>query len=324
MKFTFVTLILALAALNFSSCSKKSRGDEPPPASGDLRFAVFGDSLAAGLFADTVIGQSLPDDTAAEFTQFIEAYLADRQAPDSYFKSLDSSFAAHDSTAFGGNAAYSLPIRLQTKLGRSVFRQIYALSASTAESMESQVASMKEDVAEWGGYDVIVIHVGGNDWCAKRERALYQADLKRHVEIIAKDNPNARIVLMPVPNLVTVLATPDQVGFTVTALGETKNFQCQKIRSTLKTCEGRPITMGTAADALAADIADVKIYNEAVQSVADHLKESVPEFKGQIKVASEYGEPFAANWLAVDCFHPGTAGQEEISKLAWPALESMY
>lgn len=292
------------------------------------RLVVFGDSLAAGTMARTNIGQSLSNDEFFGLVKLFENVIRDpRNGLEPLIKALYSPYSSIDDTAFAGIHEYSFPQRLEDFKHEKIRVSPYAVPGATTSSMASQIKQMVADNTrlDLPPADYVVLHIGGNDWCAKRTDAAFRADLKLRLKEIATNNTNAKILVLPLPPMTKVMGMPDTAAFKTVVAGNEISFQCSRVRLALQTCAARKISLGASDEALAPHLADLSRYNAIVHQVSSVVSREVSTFRGKIAVSEGYEntDSFEPSWLAMDCFHPGKNGHETIADMTWPDMEEL-
>lgn len=320
-KFVTTILIVAVVFIIFST-SLVNAGEATK------RLVVFGDSLAAGTMARTNLGQSLSNDEFFGLVRLFENVIRDPQnGLDALAKALYSPYSSIDDTAFAGVHEYSFPQRLENYKHEKIWVSPYAVPGATTKTMARQIEQMANDNARHRlpSADYVVVHIGGNDWCEKRSDDAFRTDLKARLKEIATDNETAKILVLPLPPMTKVMGMPDTAAFKTVIFGNEISFQCSRVRLALQTCAPRKISLGSSDDTLAPHVDDLNRYNSIVHQVTSTVSQEVSTFRGKIAVAREYEhtDSFKPNWLAMDCFHPGTYGHRKIADLTWPNMENL-
>lgn len=320
--------LLALSACeqrNTMSFSKDASTSQWSPKGDSIRLAVVGDSLAAGLLANTSIVQDNAKDSVVNFIGTILSLTSLTKSnkaltPLETSIEMDRLFAKTDESALAGTQSYSLATQLQDKFGKTVEKvRQYSISGARTWSLQPQLDAMKADYQTKNivPADVVVLHVGGNDWCENRPSSEFETDLHQNVKSVMELNPNAQILVLPVPDLVSVMSVADK--------SSDPSLSCVQIRQTTNTCMKRGIKMGASESDVAAQRQSLNGYNQIVSKVVSKVSTEVPGFTGKVAAGTFYGQKteFRFEWLAVDCFHPGSRGQEVIGELAGKDLSAL-
>lgn len=273
--------------------------------------AVFGDSVASGMFADTQRNQAL---TNEEAQHFVELYRLSEQVEtngDTFYRKAQAIAADPDASAYSGTADYALSTRIAAKRGSPTGIARYAVSGSQAKGLDQQISMLTTDNARGLTRPTLaVVHIGANDYCAHTSLADFNAALNSSFENLKAQLPAGKVVVAAIPPVPTILSLPDGASFD--ALGLTAT--CSQIRSVMKLCEGRPIAPGTAAATLAGDREEVAGLNAALKAAAAAHGFTFADYDASGITSEE---------LAVDCFHPGPTGHKRIADAIWPLIEPL-
>lgn len=324
----FSLSVLILGQFSCGKLTEKKHGNNTPTIIGSenatVHLAVLGDSLAAGSLAKTEIGGTLsPGDfaTLAHVLQDLNNHPDDVQRIANNF---NETFSAPDETAFEGVRDYSFWKRLEQATGQKVDVRRYAVPGADTLTLGEQIEKMKSD-NQSSKPQYIVVHVGGNDWCNMRAVDEFKKSFTENLNAIAMENPEARILVMPVPDLTKVLSIADTVAVKGTFNSKESSFKCSDVQSKIQMCTRRGVAFGATPESFAPQYKELESYNASITEAVNSLATAVPQFKGKIAVASSYaaGEGFESAWLGVDCFHPSAKGQNKIADVAWPYMAEL-
>lgn len=344
MKAMYACLIATTLML---SCGKKNKSDDKPeqPApeqqkpqppqeqpqqpqsqQNSLELYVFGDSLAAGSLAGTNAGDALSADNFGVLMKAIEQSKEQPENFDLITQNTNEALSSPDETAFEGNKEYSFGPRLEKLAQKKVEVRRYAVPGARTNTLQTQIDNMKKDQSEGRPKaDFVVLHIGGNDWCDVKPDADFKNDFSAALKNIMSENPEAKILVLPVPNISKVMSIADTDAFKGTFQDFEKKIACSEVRQYINVCRKRDIGFGATPEALAPFESSLQSYNQIVSDVAKNAPNESPNFKGKIVVAESYGkgEGFDSTWLGSDCFHPGSHGQNKIADAVWPYMEDL-
>lgn len=324
-------LSFGLVVLGHFSCGKISEKDhkqQPSAVIGSenatLHLAVLGDSLAAGSLAKTELGGSL---STSDFALLMEALNDLETHPDDAQRianNVNEVFSAPDETAFEGIRDYSFWRRLEQTTGQKVDVRRYAVPGADTLTLGEQIKKMKSDNAA-SKPQYIVVHVGGNDWCNMRSADEFKKTFTENLNALANENTEARILILPVPDLTKVLSIADTIAVKGTFNNQESTLKCSDVQSKIKMCLKRGVILGASPASVAPQRQEIENYNTAISDAVNALSTAVPQFKGKIAVATSYAasEGFDPTWLGVDCFHPSAKGQNKIADVAWPYMAEL-
>lgn len=351
MKTSLTALLTGLCSAWLVTGCFKNQGQSPLQTNVSnkkkLHLAIFGDSLAAGLLADKKVGTLLSAEDATFFithgmniwSTFGEFSEADRHDDDGIkartqttkFRIVDDRFSRPDLSIFAGNQPYSFQPRIEKKLYADLTVQQFSVSGARTNTLGLQVDEMEigykpKSHTPMKKADIIVVHVGGNDWCDVRPQLDFRKDLETNLIRILKLNPTAKVLVFPVSDLISVLKAKDTIAF------KTKLFskKCTEMRELHQVCAKRGIKMGDKESAVEKHRKELADFNGIVEDIVKKLPSKVPTFIGKIDIATEYAqsfskgqqhEEFKSEWLAIDCFHPGPDGEQVIGEIAWKSMD---
>lgn len=322
--FTFVIVL-------FISCSNESKKtpqqQSPELSQSSKHLIVYGDSLAAGMMANTKLGQTLPNDEFLKLGKMLTDFVTTGEHDTDFFKKIDQKYSDDNVAAFAGTVEYSFSRRIEKELGISVSVKNYAISTARSNDILTEISDYMKSYSENGvNADFVVLHVGGNDWCDQKSVEDFKKSFEIVIRKLAEVHSQAKILIMPVPELVKVLRIRDTVAFQSNAELIQPQFKCSEVKPVLQTCLSRGIELGASDAAVAPHEGDLAAYNRSIEEVVQRvLKESGQSFSGKIEIARDYarGDGFSEKWLGIDCFHPGLYGQQQISIATWPALQKL-
>lgn len=327
------TLLLSLSTvfLGQISCGKvaaKKNDHGMPPIVGSenatVHLAVLGDSLAAGSLAKTEIGGTLePEDFATLATAIHEA----KNNPDDAQRianNINEIFSAPDETAFEGIQDYSFWKRLEQTTGQKVDVRRYAVPGADSLTLAKQIEKMKAD-NQVSKPQFIVLHIGGNDWCNMRTVEEFKKSFTENLNSLATENSEARILVLPVPDLTKVLSIADTVAVKGTFNNRESSYKCSEVQTTIQMCTQRGVALGATPESVAPQRKEIESFNAAINEAVNSLSAAALQFKGKISVATGYAtsEWFKPDWLGIDCFHPSSKGQNKIADVAWPYMADL-
>lgn len=332
-KYFIIPTALLLNACSFFQVSNSSTTEynQKPtwtPQNDSISLAVMGDSLSAGLLANTYLEQPFASERASAFMVAVATLSTNSERGKiGNAKEMDRLFAKRDLTALAGTQPYSLSTQLKKRFHTTnVDIRSYSVSSTRVSDFQTQISTMKTDYQTNGKKpaDIVVMHVGSNDWCDMRSVGEFAYDLRFHVKDVMQLNPNARILVLPISDLVSVLSVADKKSSSSTLFGA-EPLTCTEIRETTKTCMKRGIQMGASTYDVAEHRKSLNEYNQAISDVVNSTKNEISSFNGKIAVGTAYAQQvnFDWNWLAIDCFHPGKNGQALIGEFAWKDLSSL-
>lgn len=331
-------LIIPAAAILLNACSfflendsdltNSSQNSQWSPRNGVLTMAVMGDSLSAGLLANTHIDQPFASERIAAFMATVATLSSNSERGQlGNAKEIDRLFAKKEYTALAGTQPYSLSNQLKKRFNTTNEIVLnYSVSSTRTSNFQMQIDAMKSDY-ETGSTqpaDIVVMHVGSNDWCDMRPVGEFETDLTAGIKEVMQLNSDARILVLPISDLVSVLSVTDKKSNSSTLFGA-QPLTCTEIRKTTKTCMKRKIQMGASTYDVSEHRKSLFEFNQTIEKVVTNLVTDMPSFTGKIAVGSAYSQitNFDWSWLAIDCFHPGKNGQAIIGELAWKDLSAL-
>lgn len=313
---TLPCLIAGLIACGSHSSDKtfphRLKGDAP------LALAVFGDSIASGMFADTALGEPLTNEQAQHFAELYRLSESEDSDSEEFYVDAQRIAANPDASAFSGTAAYALAPRLEKSTGHDVGIFRYAISGSTTATLPTQLDHLDQDNAQGlRQADLAIVNIGANDFCRRVDSDAFAASLKADLERLLVSLPKSKLLIVPLPPVPEVMSLPDAPAFSALGLDVT----CSDVRTKMQLCEGRSIAPGASAESIAQDVADLAQLNQKMAEVVAALNETATGMD-RIELSAAPQTPTSTE-LAIDCFHPGVHGHEKIADTVWPALQKL-
>jgi|GEM_PF-6529662 len=303
--------------------------------------AIIGDSKDVGILADTSVGQNISPIAKTQMESLAAALHlirlkerltsggsttepdgedtdAETRARADLFYKLAFAFQHHALSAFGGNGGYSIKSRLQRSTGGRIAAFNQSIAAGSAGTMGIQLDRVARQAA-WtspsGLVDFFVVDIGSVDFLARSKPEKFAADYLEGLDALIAHNPDARFLILKIPDVPAMLALPDQVGY---------RFFFQK-----EMCSAVRVRLGFAAmveEDLARDPVGTRArlaqMNGFLDTLPDRMRAQHPELRMEVM---DYPIPDASyDGMAADCFHPNERGNKILAERAWPVVQKLY
>ena len=315
---TAIFIAVSLAAAGCGAVKKATVGDR---VDNDAAFvmAVLGDSVASGMFADTTLGKPLTPIQVDHLATLFKLSQTEPADSEDFYLAAQKEAAAPDASAFSGVALYSLSKKLQALLGESVGLQRYAISGARAVTMKDETDRLASDRTQ--GYraaNLVVVHIGANDYCDAATVADFVTQITARLNEILAAEPIAKILVAGIPDVPRILTFPDRDAFSFNGSPQ----KCSTVRDTMKLCAARDLTAASTAAEIAMAEQDRAAMNDGLAKAVSDAQSALSE-PGRIAFAPYDLSTFDESILAIDCFHPGSAGHAAIADAIWPYLKDL-
>lgn len=278
---------------------------------------VLGDSISAATFADTRVDEIPPssDVRSAEDVQpFFEA------------RKLEPQFLIENKRAYSWASGRSIDSHfwrlkniIERKSDKTETLVVFnvAVPGNEAVHMKGQAERFIEalTIGDYESVKYITFMVGSNDACAEEEGGTPNDKMaKQLLEAFAtlatiKQEERIKILISSVPKI------PDLSQSEFLHVKTLGFLTCDQVRhELLKPCNR--LTVWKTAEEYYSKMAVVDEKNQVLVHVMHEAQELFPslEFFFSRKF---YDATIQPHWLAADCFHPSSNGQQEISDLLW-------
>lgn len=289
--------------------------------------AIFGDSIAVGMFADTVNGGELTGDQRGRFMaaqSLMSSLPAD--APELVQK-LQELGEAPKYSAWSGEAAWSHKKRIEALTGKSLVVHRFAIQGSDSESLGAQIFEAREFYAKRNKSpaDYVVLVVGGNDFCNNRPLEQFRGNLQFRLYQLLKTHPTSKVIVTHVPDVVSVMTLPEAKAFSIYG----HNVTCSQIRSIAQLCQASGLSSGSTSAEKDSGRARIAAMNAIIDEQVGWQRDgrgSFPRYAGRISSAPLPQGPYTVDHsiLAADCFHPNAQGQQLFAEYTWAAAKSLF
>lgn len=196
----------------------KKDKDNSPTKLQNVKMAVLGDSVAVGLFADMTMGEPLTEDMLLDKVGVI--LFGDSEEASTKVQALanlDIDYKAKHENAYSygvKQGCFSHACRLELEKEKvsnqavSGAQVVRSDPKDTRLTLQQQYDKLAKDVDEIKTVEYYVINIGGNDFCADSfDKDNYIAGLKKVVDKIYAANKEAKVLLVPLPNIVHLFQT---------------------------------------------------------------------------------------------------------------------
>lgn len=299
-----------LYSCDFSDDDDKQEQDDNVKK--DVKLAVFGDSIAVGLFSDSQIGgkASLNHPLAKMLLNPVADKAKTSLQLDGYYrKNVENSFTCPIS-----DCKFSLAHRLEISADDSASFAFIGSRYSTPS--DGKAVTISQQIAKFGGRaDIYVLEGGANDFCASdyNKNKVEQAVKQAIAEVYAQ-NAEAKVIVVPVPDILRVFNVAKD---TYTAISEIVGKDapqippptCKDIRND---CARVSSGKATPEELVALNAAITKVVDA---SEADGKKIAVANGVANFQFGKEH--------IAADCFHPSSDGLKKIAEYTKQAYDSL-
>ena len=310
---TLVTVLLGFFALyscDFDEDDKKTKDDDVKK---DLKLAVFGDSIAVGVYSDSKLGDSASIDHPLVKVYIDQANATDktessRQLNEHYRKNVENSF-----TCPIDNCKFSLAHQLGISANDS--HSFAHVGSRYSTPNEGKAVTISQQIDKFKGQaDIYVLEGGANDFCANDyDKDKVEQAIKKAIDEVYTQNAEAKVIVVPVPNIFLVFEVAKD-GATVIETTKIKEITIEK-----KTCKDIRVGCPRVSSDKATEN-ELTDLNKAITAVVNTTKE------GGKKIAIAEGIAtfaFKEEHIAADCFHPSAKGLEVIANLTKKAYDSL-
>ena len=320
--FIFMQVKLNLCCLLIlTSCGnflKQNQSDDAPDNTDGPPLAIFGDSVASGMFADTKLGDSATLEQAKQFAELGRIKATTEAESLEYYKAVQKVSARPDKTAFGGRENYSYAARLNQLTGKKFSVWNFAVPGTTTETMQEQIPRARSTSAFAADKEpLVVFHMGANDFCDRRMtefRGTYALRLRE----IAQLNPKSKIMTVMIPNIPQVLSMQERTAFKLPS----RSLSCEQMRKELGFCAKVNIHNGQAAGDLNSFKKELADMNTAIKEETAKLAKELNR-EGKFIFAEYNFTDLTDEHLAIDCFHPSSKGQEGLAEMTWNQFKKL-
>lgn len=318
-----------LALFTFGSTQTFAAPSEIPRPSVDS-IAVFGDSVSAGFLGDTTLGDGMNPALGIPLVGLMGAYrvgtsylATGRSFPTTLFEPFKVLLGRSGVTAFAGKSSWSFPSRIETWQGSRPDVENFATLTETLGSLEGTLERARQIYAkspQKKSADFVVFATGIVDVCIQRPTEdKFRLDFRNRLVQTVDVHPEARILVIPIPDLVSVFTFPDEPAIHAPL----RTLSCHEYRRTAGLCTWMP-NEGSTAEEVGAARAEINSRNRIMKEVVESVA-SLPETRARIAWAGDTIEdtPLNPDDLAADCFHPNESTQKWIADETWEAAENL-
>ena len=277
----------------------------PSRSIGVVKLAVLGDSLAAGMLGDTVMGEALSSSTDHPLLQVLIEGGGNHGANFASFYKEN-----HENAYTYGQKEGCFSHACRMDLGAEQVINA-AVSGAKVDDLNVQLRAVA------GGAERYIIQVGVNDFCADdyvEEDFIF--GLRGIIEDALSQRQRARVLVVPILDIVRLFddVLPDDKATHVPALGD-------------RTCE--EVRRAFAGDGYCNRVAsqDQRLeLSEELTSVNARIVGLASEYEaGRVVIAESVIDlEFAPNHLAADCFHLSREGLKLLATETWKYRELFW
>ncbi|MCA2961615.1 MAG: SGNH/GDSL hydrolase family protein, partial [Silvanigrellales bacterium] len=212
--------------------------------------------------------------------------------------------------------------RFMERSHRAVEGVQFSIVGGGMDTINSQFKVAEQDARQRGSKpDYIVFDFGAVDFIVKPENFPFEREYQRNFETLLKRNSGARILVLTIPDIVSLLSASSQpVGVSVPLLGP---LTCDKIRKTLNLGTELGLNPEASREKIAALQARRERMNQSIERAVRNAL-ATTAFSGRVVVSPPYAIDTSAdggNQLTFDCMHPSVNGLESIAEQTWNAAE---
>ena len=312
-----VTVLLGFFALYSCDFSGDDDKTEDDTVTKDLKLAVFGDSIAVGVFSDSQFGESVSTDhklAEALFSPAADKEENSRRLNDYYRKNVENSFTCPIS-----NCKFSLAHQLKISANES---NSFAVSSSrySTPPADKKAVTISQQIAKFKGQaEIYVLEAGANDFCAEDydENKVKEA-IEKAIDEVYTQNAEAKVIVVPVPNIFLVFEVAEDGEPAISEITGGKGAPdiskptCRDIRKNSCPRLSNPDKKAKPEE--------LKALNGAIATIVNTVKDSNKKIAVATDVASHR---FAKEHIAADCFHPSAKGLEVIAGHTKKAYDSL-
>jgi hypothetical protein len=286
--------------------------------------ASFGDSRSTGAFALTEAGQPLSKDAQKMLNKLVVPWFLGNVLK--LHVGLDMTQRIVSSppvNAFSGIAQYSHRTRFAALGNNPVDGVQFSIVGGGMDTIEKQFDLAEQDARVRGfSPDYIVFDFGAVDFIVKPEGYPFEAEYQRHFETLLNRNPGSRILVLTIPDIVSLLSARSQpVSVSLPLLGP---LTCDKIRKALNMGTELGLNPKATREKIESLQSRRKRMNESIQR-AVRSAIAATEFSGRVTVAPPYDIDASADGgsqLTFDCMHPSLKGLESIAEQTWNSAKA--
>lgn len=318
----FTGFVLALGSM-VSACSSDEPNASKLQSGGYLAFAPklvasFGDSRSTGAFSNTQAGAPLPPEALELMGKLpVGWFLGNVLNLPVGLRMTQNLVAVPEVNAFSGSKDYSHRSRFAQLKGSNVEGIQFAKVGGSMASLDWQLDEARETYARKGtSADYVVFDVGAVDFFMTEDVAAFRHAYERHFSTVLRMHPGARILVLTLPDIVTLMSSPEQpVAVELPVLG---TIRCDAIRSFLRLGDESGLGPGALPQKRAAKRAQLESMNIAIRDAVKVARRNV-SFSGNVVVAEPYEivRNDDAETFAFDCLHPSLTGLRTIAVETW-------
>ena len=314
-----VTVLLGFFALYSCDFSGDDDKTEDDTVTKDLKLAVFGDSIAVGVFSDSQLGGTASVDHPLVKALFPQSNTTDKaensQQMDEYYrKNVENSFTCPVS-----NCKFSLAHQLKISANESNSFARVGSRYSTPPA-DKKAVTISQQIAKFKGQaEIYVLEAGANDFCAEDydENKVKEA-IEKAIDEVYTQNAEAKVIVVPVPNIFLVFEVAEDGEPAISEITGGKGAPdiskptCRDMRKNSCPRLSNPDKKAKPEE--------LKALNGAIATIVNTVKDSNKKIAVATDVASHR---FAKEHIAADCFHPSAKGLEVIAGHTKKAYDSL-
>jgi hypothetical protein len=303
--------LLALTACGGPHSEESRAASTNQVESAPFSMISFGDSISSGIFADTQLGDTL---TSAQEARIFRMLFTLR---DFSVSRRDGNLAfqreagAESRTAFTGDFPYSHKQRLRSKLGTTVVAHNVALTGSTARELSLQIDEAEGFYRAEQPANYITITLGSNDYCDNITAETFRQNIRPLFERIRRLHPHAGILVVPIPNIVSLLTREYSIGFRAFDT----DIACKDLREIEGICARRALSTASSESVRSRALEALRQFNLVLEE--ETLRMNREEGRAVFARTTALENDIDPELLAVDCYHPGKKGQEALANETW-------
>ena len=282
----------------------------------DLKLAVFGDSIAVGMFSDSQLGGTAPINhplAKVLFNPSENKENSSRQLNEHYRKNIENSF-----TCPIDDCNFSLAHQLKISAADSgSFAHVGSRYSSATDG--TKAVTISQQIANFGGRaDIYVLEGGANDFCANDyNKDKVEQAIKKVIDEVYAQNAEAKVIVVPVPNIFLVFDVAEDGDI---AISEITGKGAPDISQKKPTCEDIRKNSCPRVSGDSATSQELTDLNKAITTVVNTTKEGGKK----IAVVTDVADfEFKEKHIAADCFHPSADGLEVIANFTKKAYDRL-
>ena len=319
----FGILFILCVCLNFNRAAKSDTFKLSTPKS----MAVFGDSIAAAMLADTTSGEQLDFYKQGRLIKASQLPTQSGLEGNELRDALQALGSALHLGAFSGSQTWSHRVKLEAILKKKMEVFDFGLLGATTETLGEQIRNARDFYRnrQKPPADYVTLIIGSNDFCADVSLETFRNNFHFRLYQLLSSHPQSIVLINHVPDVVAVMSAPDTTAFRVGS----QKFTCDEIRKQAETCKDSRLSSASPAakvETAAQKLSEMnQIINQEVARQRDGLGSYKP-YSGVLIVAPlpELRGNLNPSLLAADCFHPSALGQKLLADESWKAVAPYF